>query len=84
MLITLIFVIPGISHMATFLIQILELRFNSLTLPVILPIPGNSEGELTVSAGEELVIVEDDGGGWTLVARGTEEGYVPTTYVEKL
>ena len=51
---------------------------------VILPLPGNSDGELTVSAGEELVIVEDDGGGWTLVARGTEEGYVPTTYVEKL
>lgn len=45
---------------------------------------GRSEGELTVSAGEELVIVEDDGSGWTLVARGAEEGYVPTSYVEKL
>lgn len=47
-------------------------------------ISGRSEGELTVSAGEELVIIEDDGSGWTLVARGAEEGYVPTSYVEKL
>lgn len=54
------------------------------TLSHLLPLTGNSEGELTVSAGEELVIVEDDGGGWTLVARGAEEGYVPTSYVENL
>ena len=46
---------------------------------------GGTEGELTVSAGEELVIVEDDdGSGWTLVARGSEEGYVPTSYVQKI
>lgn len=45
---------------------------------------GRSEGELTASAGEELIIVEDDGSGWTLVARGSEEGYVPTTYLHKL
>ena len=47
-------------------------------------IVGRSEGELTASAGEELIIVEDDGSGWTLVARGSEEGYVPTTYLHKL
>ncbi len=45
---------------------------------------GSSDGELTVSAGEELIVVEDDGSGWTLVARGSEEGYVPTSYLEKL
>ena len=50
----------------------------------VLVLPGRSDGELTVSAGEELVIIEDDGSGWTLVARGAEEGYVPTSYVEKL
>lgn len=53
-------------------------------IPTTLYFIGRSDGELTVSAGEELVIVEDDGSGWTLVARGVEEGYVPTTYVQKL
>eukprot|EP00112_Aurelia_sp_Birch-Aquarium-sp1_P011318 Seg238.9 transcript_id=Seg238.9/GoldUCD/mRNA.D3Y31 product="Formin-binding protein 1-like" protein_id=Seg238.9/GoldUCD/D3Y31 len=59
-------------------------EFDEPKCTVLYDFQGNSEGELTVSAGEELVIVEDDGGGWTLVARGAEEGYVPTSYVENL
>lgn len=59
-------------------------EFDEPKCSVLYDFEGRSDGELTVSAGEELVIIEDDGSGWTLVARGTEEGYVPTTYVEKL
>eukprot|EP00794_Sanderia_malayensis_P016039 gene16039-17661_t len=60
-------------------------EFDEPKCSVIYDFQAGSEGELTVSAGEELVVVEDDdGGGWTLVARGSEEGYVPTTYLQKL
>jgi len=45
---------------------------------------GSNEGEISVFAGEELVIVEDDDGGWTRILRGDEEGYIPTSYVNKL
>lgn len=46
---------------------------------------GNNEGEMSIFAGEELVIVEDDdGSGWTRVMRGDEEGYIPTSYVQKI
>ena len=62
-------------------LTIVQLWFKEISMQFL---QGRSDGELTVSAGEELVIIEDDGSGWTLVARGTEEGYVPTTYVEKL
>lgn len=62
----------------------LQDEFDEPKCSVLYDFEGRSEGELTVSAGEELVIVEDDGSGWTLVARGAEEGYVPTSYVEKL
>ena len=39
---------------------------------------------MTVYAGEELVITEDDDGGWTRVLRGDEEGYIPTSYIQKI
>ncbi|XP_065068453.1 cdc42-interacting protein 4 homolog [Rhopilema esculentum] len=59
-------------------------EFDEPKCTVLYDFEGRSDGEFTVSAGEELVIVDDDGSGWTLVARGSEEGYVPTSYVEKL
>ena len=44
-----------------------------------------NDGELTIYAGEELIIVEeDDGSGWLRVIRGDEEGYIPASYSEKL
>ena len=45
---------------------------------------GHNEGELTISAGEELILVEeDDGSGWSCVSRGDEQGFVPTSYIQK-
>ncbi|XP_065646793.1 formin-binding protein 1-like isoform X2 [Hydra vulgaris] len=52
---------------------------------VIYDFSGNNEGELTVYAGEELIVIEeDDGSGWTRVMRGQEEGYIPTSYVQNI
>lgn len=43
----------------------------------------NGDGELTVPDGREVTIVEpDDGSGWTKVRVGSNEGLVPTAYVE--
>ncbi|KAI6613674.1 hypothetical protein MCOR07_009036 [Pyricularia oryzae] len=43
----------------------------------------NGEGELTVPAGRDLVILEPDtGSGWIKVRAGYKEGLVPATYVE--
>ena len=40
---------------------------------------------MSVYAGEELIIVEeDDGSGWTRVLRGDEEGYIPPSYVQRV
>ena len=43
-----------------------------------------NEGELTVSAGEELIVLERDieDSGWTQVLKGDDEGYVPTSYIQ--
>ena len=45
---------------------------------------GTNEGEITVSAGEELIVLEKDmdDTGWTQVLRGDDEGYVPTAYIQ--
>lgn len=57
-----------------------ELRCN-----VLYDFGGSNDGEMSVYAGEELIIVEeDDGSGWTRVLRGDEEGYIPTSYVQKI
>ncbi|KAE9977705.1 hypothetical protein EG327_007645 [Venturia inaequalis] len=45
----------------------------------------NSEGEITVSDGVEVVVVEeDDGSGWLKVRAASGTGLVPTAYVELL
>lgn len=44
-----------------------------------------SEGSIPMGDGEELLIIEhDQGDGWTRVRRqnDTEEGFVPTSYIE--
>ena len=45
---------------------------------------GSNEGELTVYAGQRLIVAEidTDGHGWTRVMVGEEEGYVPTSYLK--
>lgn len=58
---------------------------DELRCSVLYDFSGNNEGEMSVYAGEELAIVEDDdGSGWTRVLRGDEEGYIPTSYVQKI
>ncbi|TAQ83983.1 hypothetical protein B7494_g7692 [Chlorociboria aeruginascens] len=42
----------------------------------------NGEGEISVSEGKEIVIVEPDDGGWTKIKAGFKEGLVPTAYLE--
>ncbi|KAF2822114.1 FCH-domain-containing protein [Ophiobolus disseminans] len=45
----------------------------------------NGEGELTISEGREITILEpDDGSGWMKVRAGSKEGLVPAAYVEVL
>ena len=44
-----------------------------------------NEGEISVSEGEHVSIVEhDDGSGWTAIKYGQHRGLVPTSYFEKL
>ncbi|KAG5919715.1 hypothetical protein E4U42_006431 [Claviceps africana] len=44
---------------------------------------GSGDGELTVSEGREVVLLEpDDGSGWVKVRAGYKEGIVPASYVE--
>ena len=38
--------------------------------------------ELSVSANEVVTVITDTGNGWLLVNRGTDLGYIPTTYVQ--
>ncbi|PBP21448.1 actin polymerization protein [Diplocarpon rosae] len=44
----------------------------------------NGEGEVTISEGREVTILEPDDGGWLKVKAGFKEGLVPTAYVEIL
>ncbi|RKF81081.1 Protein BZZ1 [Golovinomyces cichoracearum] len=46
----------------------------------------NGEGEISVSQGSKVVILESDDGGWTMVQNlsNTESGLVPTAYIEIL
>ncbi|TVY25281.1 Protein BZZ1 [Lachnellula hyalina] len=44
----------------------------------------NGDGELTVTEGKEVTILEPDDGGWTRVKSGWKEGLVPTAYLEML
>lgn len=53
------------------------------TARVLYDFEGQAEGELSVSAGETLVLLErDSGSGWIKVRRGGEEGLVPATYCD--
>ncbi|EON64052.1 hypothetical protein W97_03282 [Coniosporium apollinis CBS 100218] len=47
------------------------------------PYQANGEGEISVSEGSNVVIVEpDDGSGWLRVTSGSSTGLVPASYVE--
>eukprot|EP00039_Didymoeca_costata_P008112 m.108195 g.108195 ORF g.108195 m.108195 type:complete len:372 (+) comp13954_c0_seq1:86-1201(+) len=47
---------------------------------------GSNDGELGASANEVLNLLTDDGSGWILVAKPDtlQQGYVPSTYIEKI
>ncbi|KAF2199475.1 FCH-domain-containing protein [Delitschia confertaspora ATCC 74209] len=50
---------------------------------MIYPYQQAADGELSVSEGREVTIIEaDDGSGWMKVRAGTDEGLVPASYVE--
>ena len=38
--------------------------------------------ELSVTANEVVMVIEDPGNGWLLVNRGTDLGYIPSAYVQ--
>lgn len=45
--------------------------------------PGTNQGELAVTANEVMLLMENDGSGWVLVARPDgASGYVPESYVQ--
>ena len=58
--------------------------FDDVRCVVLYEFVGGEEGELSVEAGEEVVVVEEESGasGWTRVMRVAEEGYVPTSYIQ--
>lgn len=62
------------------MVPILQASLNS----VLLCLPGQNEGTISVAEGEMLYVIEEDkGDGWTRIRRNEdEEGYVPTSYVE--
>ena len=37
--------------------------------------------ELSVTANDDVMVIEDPGNGWLLVNRGTDSGYIPSAYV---
>jgi len=39
-------------------------------------------GELSVTANEIVMVIEDVGDGWLKVNRGGDSGYVPSSYVQ--
>lgn len=49
---------------------------------VIYDFTPQTEDELTVSANDKVVVLEDLGDGWLRVKKGTQEGYVPQSYVQ--
>ena len=40
------------------------------------------EFELSVTANDVVMVIEDPGNGWLLVNQGTDSGYIPSTYVQ--
>ncbi|XP_068729392.1 formin-binding protein 1-like [Montipora capricornis] len=53
---------------------------------VIYDFQASNDGELTVSEGEVLFVLEQDhdNSGWTKVLKDEDEGYVPSSYIELL
>ncbi|KAG6090436.1 hypothetical protein E4U15_005028 [Claviceps sp. LM218 group G6] len=50
---------------------------------MLYPFDASGDGELTVSEGREVVLLEpDDGSGWVKVRAGYKEGIVPASYVD--
>ena len=60
--------------------------FARTCLTLFRSILATNDGELGISEGEELVVLEQDldNSGWTKVLKGEDEGYVPSTYIELL
>lgn len=60
--------------------EIQQLSWTCLTVLFL----ATNEGELSVSEGEELVVLEQDydNSGWTKVLKDEDEGYVPSAYIE--
>jgi uncharacterized protein YgiM (DUF1202 family) len=57
-------------------------KFSGSLARVLFDYQGKEVDELTVYAGQSIWIVsEDDGSGWTRVTNGTENGYVPSSYI---
>ncbi|XP_065197505.1 cdc42-interacting protein 4 homolog [Sycon ciliatum] len=49
---------------------------------VLYDFQATSGSELSVSVGETLELVQDDGSGWISVRRGDAQGYIPLSYVD--
>ena len=47
---------------------------------------GEAEDMISMKEGETFVVLEEDSNGWTVVKKrnGTEEGYVPTAYLDNV
>eukprot|EP00800_Vazella_pourtalesii_P011225 TRINITY_DN26_c1_g1_i2.p1 TRINITY_DN26_c1_g1~~TRINITY_DN26_c1_g1_i2.p1 ORF type:complete len:609 (+),score=186.95 TRINITY_DN26_c1_g1_i2:96-1922(+) len=44
----------------------------------------SSDGELSISAGKEMMLLENDGSGWIYVELNGSKGFVPLSYVETM
>ena len=60
---------------------IFKLSFSIFTSLFFFTSAQNSE-ELSVTANEVVMVIEDPGDGWLKVKRGNDSGYVPSTYVQ--
>lgn len=59
-------------------------EFDEIRCKTLYDFQATNDGEVGMTAGEELIVLEmdSDGSGWTKVLRGDLEGYVPTTYIQ--
>ncbi|EXJ82328.1 hypothetical protein A1O3_06141 [Capronia epimyces CBS 606.96] len=73
---------------ATFVSALVGSGTNGSSQPrakMLYPYDARDEGEITLSEGTEVKILEPDDGGWTKVQAGFgKEGLVPTAYLEEL
>ena len=73
-----------IAHLSLFLsiIQSFYILSFSVFISLFFFTLAQNSDELSVTANEVVMVIEDPGDGWLKVKRGNDSGYVPSTYVQ--